>query len=136
MDKKILIIEDDPILSKTLVEKFAEMGFRVSQAYDGEEGLKKLTKERPDLTILDIAMPKMDGLTLLRTLRGYSWGEKLPVIFLTNLETNEEIIQNIIKSEPMQYLQKSKVNPSDVVRIAKERLIELEDRKILEARGE
>ena len=69
---------------------------RIFQAKDGEEGLKVANEKHPDLILLDIIMPKMDGLTMMKELReGSEWGKKVAVILLTNLSSDED---RIIKS--------------------------------------
>ena len=73
--KKILIVEDEEIMLKALVEKFSSEGFEVVQAIDGEEGLKKALCEKPDIILLDILLPKMDGMAVLKKLREDTWGK-------------------------------------------------------------
>ena len=74
MSQKILIVEDEDSLLSALVDKFLKAGYRVVTARDGEEGLTVALREQPDLILLDIVMPKMDGISLLRQLRDNSWG--------------------------------------------------------------
>ena len=77
MDKKILIVDDEPALLTALVDKFTRAGYTVGIAENGKEGLKLALKNRPDLILLDIIMPVMDGITMLYKLRKDSWGGKL-----------------------------------------------------------
>lgn len=81
---KILIIEDEKVISKAYQLGLAHEGFRVVAAYDGREGLEVAKKEKPDLILLDIIMPIMDGLTMLSELRKRDWGKDLKVLVLTN----------------------------------------------------
>jgi CheY-like chemotaxis protein len=83
--KSILIVEDEITLLKVLKERFAIDGFTVYEANNGEEGLKFALNNHPDLILLDIIMPVMDGMTMLAKLRGDPWGKKVKVILLTNL---------------------------------------------------
>jgi DNA-binding response OmpR family regulator len=83
--KKILVVEDDADLCEAVVDKFRSEGFEVHAARNGEEGLKMAFEIRPNLVLLDIVMPKMDGMTMLRKLRQDSWGQLVPVIILTNI---------------------------------------------------
>jgi DNA-binding response OmpR family regulator len=83
--KKVLIIEDDIILSATLADNINHKGFETLHARDGEEGLDMALIIKPDLILLDILLPKMDGLTMLRKLRKDPWGKDVPVIILSNL---------------------------------------------------
>ncbi|TAN58456.1 response regulator [Patescibacteria group bacterium] len=81
---KILIIEDEKFISKAYQVGLAHEGFKTIAAYDGKEGLAMAKKEKPDLILLDIIMPVMDGLTMLKELRGQEWGKDMKVLVLTN----------------------------------------------------
>lgn len=85
MAKKILIVEDEPVQRKTLRETLMEEGYEVFEAVDGEEGLAMALKEHPDLILLDLAMPKLDGLSMTDQLRKDSWGKDVKIVILTNL---------------------------------------------------
>lgn len=85
MKKNILIVEDDILELDVLAKKFQREQFNVSVAHDGMEGLEKALKEKPDMVLLDIVMPRMDGFTMLQKLRADTWGQTVPVIVLTNL---------------------------------------------------
>lgn len=87
MERKpqILIVEDEAPMRKALAFKFSRAGFTVKEACDGVEGLAAAKEKHPDIILLDILMPKMDGLTMLRELRKDSWGKTACVIILTNL---------------------------------------------------
>ncbi len=119
--KKILIVEDETSLLKALTTKFAKEKFSVLLGHDGEEGLELALTEHPDLILLDIIMPKMDGLTMLERLRRDSWGKDVPVIMLTNL-SDETKVTEAIKNKSFDYLVKSDWNINDVVKKVRERL--------------
>jgi DNA-binding response OmpR family regulator len=126
-NKKLLIIEDiedDASLRNALKDKLAHEGFSVIGAKDGEEGLEIALREHPDLILLDILMPKMDGLMLMKKLREASeWGKNVPIILLTNLSPDDEKInQAITEYAPAYYLVKSNWSISDLVEKIKERL--------------
>lgn len=123
--KKILIVEDDEIIRKAYVDELHDEGFLVLTAKNGQEGLDIALEKRPDLILLDILMPVMDGLTMMDELRNkdHAYGKSVPLIFLTNLEPNEErIMKAIEKNEPAYYLVKSDWNLSQVIEKIKERL--------------
>jgi DNA-binding response OmpR family regulator len=80
---KVLIVEDEETLARTLAEKLRSDGFTVITAADGEEGLEKIREERPDLIVLDIMLPKLDGLSLCRIIRRDTATAHIPIIMLT-----------------------------------------------------
>ena len=122
--KKILIIEDEMSQRKALVDKFTRESFQVLEARDGEEGLRVALKEQPNIILLDIIMPKMDGMTMMKKLRQENeWGKSVPVILLTNLSSDDDkIMKGITADEPAYYLVKSNWTINDVVEKVKERL--------------
>jgi len=87
--KKIAIIEDDYAILDMYALKFKFAKFNVVTAKDGEEGLAVVEREKPDLILLDLMMPVMDGTTMLTELRKMPWGKNLPVIVLTNISVDE-----------------------------------------------
>ena len=126
-NKKILVIEeveDDASLRNVLHDKFTNEGFRVLEARDGEEGLATALREKPDIILLDIILPKMDGITMMKKLRESSeWGKHVPIILLTNLSADEEKInQAIVENEPAYYLVKSNWSMEELIEKVRERL--------------
>lgn len=121
--KKILIIEDEQDLQEALVDKLTREGFSVLAAKNGEEGLKVALAARPDLILLDIVMPVMDGMTMMQKLREENeWGKNVSIILLTNLSATDEIISGIVEDEPAYYLVKSDWKIEDVVKKVRETL--------------
>lgn len=86
MEKKILIVEDEPDIREAMAEAIAQAGFTVSVAENGATGLKVAQAERPDLILLDIIMPIMDGHEFLKRLRLDPWGRNAKVIMLTSMD--------------------------------------------------
>jgi Response regulator containing CheY-like receiver, AAA-type ATPase, and DNA-binding domains len=117
----ILIVEDEPSLRDVLRDKLTIEGFAVLQAVDGEEGLEVILREHPDLILLDIMMPKMDGLTMLKMLRADAWGAKAKVILLTNSSDNEKVAEAMAQGT-YDYLVKSDWKIDDVAAKIRERL--------------
>jgi len=113
--KKILIIEDELAYVRVLRDSL-EPTYEVSDAQDGEEGLTMAIKEKPDLILLDIRMPKMDGMTVLREIRKDAYGKTAKVILLTNLEANDDIVAQVTKDLPTYYFVKSDVKLNDLLR--------------------
>ncbi len=120
-EKKILVVEDDEHLRRALVEKLAREGFSVCEAENGAEGIEVALRERPDLILLDIVMPKVDGLTMLSHLRKDAWGKSAKVIMLTNL-SDEESVMKSLNEAAFDYLVKADWKLEDIVRKIRERL--------------
>lgn len=96
MSKKILIVEDDEILSKVIKEELIDAGFEAIQAFNGEDGLKKAKDEKFDMILLDIMMPKMDGFEVLKILSGDPETKNIPVFILTVLGSDEDIKKGLL----------------------------------------
>jgi CheY-like chemotaxis protein len=88
---KLLLIEDDPLMNRMYRKVFASRGFEVDVAHDGEEGLKKVFDFMPNLILLDIMMPKINGMEVLKQLKDNPKTKNIKVILLTNLGIEEEI---------------------------------------------
>lgn len=114
MAKKILIVEDDSFVMDIYHTKLTQEGFEVSTAANGMEALKKLEKERPDLILLDIIMPYIDGLEVLEKVRAMEQMKDVPIILLTNLSQKEEVDQGLALGAN-DYLIKSHFTPSEVL---------------------
>jgi DNA-binding response OmpR family regulator len=84
--KKILFVEDEEALQKTLGEILKQEGYEVIPALDGEAGFNLVKPEKPDLILLDLILPKMDGFEVLKRLKADGETKDIPVIVLTNLE--------------------------------------------------
>ena len=119
--KKILIIEDEPSLREALNDKFSQEGFEVEQAPDGELGLSLALGTKPDLILLDIIMPKLDGISMLEQLREDERGKHIPVIILTNLSDNEKLAK-AMELGSHDYLVKTDWKLEDVVKKVKEKI--------------
>lgn len=85
-DKKILIVEDEPDIREAMAEAIAEAGFTVLTAENGQVGYEVATAEEPDLVLLDIVMPVMDGHQMLNKLRQHPWGRGVKVVMLTSMD--------------------------------------------------
>jgi len=89
--KKIVVIEDDEILLKAINIELLSSGFEVFSATNGEAGLELIKSKKPDLIILDLVMPKMDGFEVLKLLQNDKELDKIPVIVLSNLSQKDEV---------------------------------------------
>lgn len=92
---KILIVDDDPQIIRALSDYLSREGYAVDTAINGEDGFKKVKVFRPDLILLDIIMPKMDGITMLKMVREDPEVASIPAIILTNLQTEEGVARSI-----------------------------------------
>jgi DNA-binding response OmpR family regulator len=119
--KKILIAEDDSMLLNIMAEKLVAEGFEVIKAKDGEEALRQALKIRPDLILLDILMPKMDGVTMLKKLREDKKSLATPVILLTNVSYGDQI-DEAMKHGVQDFLVKTNWKLDDVVLKVKQKL--------------
>lgn len=120
----ILIVEDETSLRNALRDKFVRKGFSILEAKDGEEGLAVALKNEPNMILLDIIMPKMDGMTMLKKLRQENkWAKNVPVMLLSNLGGDDEkMMMEIEKDRLVDYLVKSNWSLDDVVKKVKEKL--------------
>ena len=121
--KSILLIDDDPEVCETLAKRLEEEGFAVRSALSGERGLEIAFDEKPDLILLDILMPGVDGWELLRRLRHEEWGRTAKVIVLTNVSDTEGAAIAMEQSV-YDYIVKTDWKLDDVVAKVKERLAE------------
>lgn len=120
---KILIVEDEKLMQELLIDRLSrEKIFQVFTANNGQEGLYSAFANSPDLILLDIRMPVMDGITMLRELRKDPRGKDIPIIFLTNYDTDESMLQDISEGKPAYYLIKSNISMDEVARKIKESL--------------
>ena len=114
--KTILVVEDEKSLRDAIVDILKIKNFNSLEAKNGVEGVDLALSKHPDLILLDLIMPEMDGMTALKNIRADAWGEKVPVIILTNLSaTNEQLIEDVVTHKPMHYLIKSDWKLHDVV---------------------
>lgn len=112
--KKILVIEDDENIRKAIETKLKSVGFNVLTASDGSEGYNTALSERPDLILLDVILPVMDGVTVLDKLRADAWGKDVPIIILSNLSKVDAIEESKQKGVK-HYLVKTDWKLEDVV---------------------
>ena len=113
--KKILVVEDEIAYLKLLNSQLTKEGYTVIEAENGKIGLEKVKSENPDLILLDIRMPVMDGLVMLDLLRREEIDKKTKVIILTNLEPDDKIIAGVVVDQPSYYFVKSDIQFNDLL---------------------
>lgn len=116
--KKILIIEDDTFLRELIAKKLSREGFEIVHALDGEEGLKKSKEEKPDLILLDLILPTIDGFEVLSQIKRDPELAQIPVVILSNLGQREEIEMGLKMG--VDYLVKANFTPSEIVKKIKD----------------
>ena len=97
-------------------------GFEVETAFDGEEGIEKVRKFKPTVVLLDIMMPKMNGIQVLEKIKSDPDTKKIPVIILTNLAGQQDA-ENALEKGAVRYIIKSEHDPKDIVRMVKEIMV-------------
>lgn len=127
--KKVLIIEDDASLANALRENLNHEGFVTFQAEDGEKGMAIALRERPDLILLDLVLPKLDGMNILADLRSDMWGKTVKVIILSNISDTKKVAE-AMAYETFDYLVKSNVNIDMVVAMVKKNLGLIKEGKV------
>jgi len=118
---RILIVEDEQSVSKALKERLEQEGFEVTLAQNGQEGLLRAANEKPDLILLDLIMPHMDGITMLQRLREDEWGKKAHVVVLTNVSDMSGIAR-AIDNRAFEYYVKSDTQIENIVESVKRNL--------------
>jgi len=114
MAKNILIVEDDEFLRGLINKKLASEGFGVISAIDGEDGIKKAKEDKPDLVLLDLVLPNIDGFEVLSKIREDASISKTPVIILSNLGQKEDIDKGM-KFGATDYIIKAQFTPEEIV---------------------
>lgn len=118
---KIAIIEDDPVIAQMYLMKFEADNFEVQAADNGKDGIQLVRQFSPDIILLDIQMPEMDGPEALAEIRSQDWGRDVPVIILTNLG-EEEAPKNLRALGIHSYIVKADLTPRQVVERVKSAL--------------
>ena len=113
--KTILVVEDELPILNALSIKLKKEGFRVVQGRNGEEAVVLAKKERPDLILMDIVMPRLHGIDALLQIRAHEWGKTIYTILLSNLGNDPRALEISNKDEYCEYLVKSDVKIGKVI---------------------
>ncbi|MEK7627044.1 MAG: response regulator [Patescibacteria group bacterium] len=119
MSKTILLVEDEPALQKVAGEILRQEGFIVKSAIDGEEAIRIIKTDKPDLVLLDLILPKKDGFEVLKEMKADTQTKDIPVIILTNLEGTQDI-ERALELGAMNYLVKANYELEDIVKRIKD----------------
>ena len=112
--KHILVVEDENTLAFALKKKLENVGYVVNIAMDGKDALNKIQQEKPDLILLDLILPVMDGFAVLKELKKTPEYENLPIIVLTNLSSDEDIA-DVLNAGGTDYFIKTEHSLDDIV---------------------
>lgn len=121
--KKILIVEDEKILREAYANILTQEGFRVIEAPDGVEALARLKEHRPDLILLDLLMPKMDGFTFLQEAKLTEVLPDTKVLAFSNLSDHQRL-QKMLRMSAVRHVLKSSLSPKELVATIRELLAE------------
>jgi len=121
MSHKLAIIEDDPAISQMYRMKFETEGYKVETAENGKIGLDMIEKMQPDMVLLDLMMPEMNGDEMLEIMRATEWGKDIPVIVLTNMG-EQEIPEKIEKLGINAFILKAEMTPKQVEELVKKEI--------------
>lgn len=113
------MVDDDSLISNLYQKAFTLEGYEVEIASNGEDGLNKARQWGPSLVLLDIRMPKMNGIQVLQALKADQATNKIPVVILTN-QTNESIANEALAKGAAKYITKGDHKPQEVVAMVKE----------------
>ncbi|MDD5606414.1 MAG: response regulator [Candidatus Pacebacteria bacterium] len=119
--KKILSIEDDSSLQKTLVDFLKKQNYKVFSASDGLNGLELAKNEKPDIILLDLILPKLEGFSVLEELKSNDLTRNIPIIITTNLEQPENI-EKAIEKGAAAYLVKNQYTLKELLGKIKENI--------------
>lgn len=121
MAKTVLIVEDEGAMQRALKNKLENAGYTVLAASDGSEALDRMRDGNPDLMLLDLIMPKLDGITVLREVKGDEKLKAVPVIILTNLSSGDKVAE-AMQLGTFDFLVKANYSLDDVLTKVKERI--------------
>ena len=121
MSAKIAIIEDDQAISQMYRFKFESEDYNVETAENGKLGLELAQSMKPDIILLDLMMPEMNGDEMLKKLRATSWGKNIKVVILTNMG-EQEIPEEVKKLGVSAVILKADMTPRQVAELVKEQL--------------
>lgn len=111
-NKTILLVDDDPLIIRMYQNKLKNEGYEVRTAFNGEEALTDIRKQRPDIILLDVMMPKLNGVETLKELKKDPRTSEIPIIILTNLGDQQEDVENAKQLGALDYLVKSETTLS------------------------
>lgn len=119
MARTIAIVEDDNSIAEMYRMKFEADGYKVGTAPNGKLGLELIEKLKPDVVLLDLMMPEMNGDEMLARMRKTKWGKKIPVVVLTNLG-EAEVAEHVLENNVAGFIVKAQLTPAEVAEKVKQ----------------
>ncbi len=119
MSVKVLIVEDDQLIQRMYQKIFTFQKYEVVTASDGEEGLEKARSEAPTIILLDVMMPKANGMEVLQRLKADSETKHIPVVMLSNL-AGENDVETALSHGAVKYIIKSEYDPKEIADMVEE----------------
>ena len=119
--RSVLIVDDEEALVNVLARKFTDEGITAYTAFNGRQGLEVALEKHPDVILLDIMMPEMDGFDVMRALQEDEWGKDVPVILLTN-SSSIETVSKAVSAGMSEFLLKTEMRLDQIVDRVRERL--------------
>ena len=114
MAYKILVVEDDKFLRELITQKLAREGYDVKESVDGEEGVIKVKEEKPDVILLDLILPGIDGFEVLAKIKEDPEVENIPVVILSNLGQRDDVERGL-KLGAVDFLIKAHFTPGEII---------------------
>ena len=114
MAYKILVVEDDKFLRELIYQKLTREGYDVKEAIDGEDGVVKVKEEKPDIILLDLILPGMDGFEVLAKIKDDPEVENIPVVILSNLGQRDDVERGL-KLGAVDFLIKAHFTPGEII---------------------
>jgi DNA-binding response OmpR family regulator len=114
MAYKILVVEDDKFLRELISQKLTREGYDVKEAIDGEDGVVKVKEEKPDIILLDLILPGMDGFEVLAKIKDDPEVENIPVVILSNLGQRDDVERGL-KLGAVDFLIKAHFTPGEII---------------------
>ena len=118
-NKVILLVDDDPLIIRMYQRKLMNDGHQVNIAANGEEALTQVRRQKPDLILLDVMMPKMNGVETLKALKSDQRTKSIPVVILTNLGDREDDVEKAKRLGALDYVVKSEISLKQLSELVK-----------------
>jgi two-component system alkaline phosphatase synthesis response regulator PhoP len=111
----ILLVEDEQMIQDLYKRVIEQAGYSVYTASDGQTGLNEALSKHPDLILLDISLPQMNGLEVMQKIRQDAWGVNAKIIIMTNQDANDAILAAVSEGKPEYYFLKANVTPEGII---------------------